>query len=252
MALFGRIQDLLEGGGDLFRAEAELAGRRIKHVLVSSAALGLGVLIVMSGVAVAMAGLTILLARNLGWPLALAAVGTALVIIGSGVWMLASLRLKGEPDETILETAHEMEVEDSTPKQDAQEAKQQMKDAVSMDSTTPKQAREGDSLTDELEHLKKSAVEMATKNPVIAGSAALLVVSLFGPGRTVKLVSRGMALAGLAASALEAMTEDESTTKEQTGPATQREMKPDARQHHRRPMPRPLDDRRVMRPPTKG
>ena len=69
MLMFGRIQQLLEGGGELFRAEAELASQKLKGLLVSSAFLAGGALFVFLGMGVALTGLTIRIAEVWGWPL---------------------------------------------------------------------------------------------------------------------------------------------------------------------------------------
>lgn len=243
---FGRIQQLLEGGGELFRAEAELAGKRIKMALVSSAVMLGGVLVLGIGIAVALAGLTIEIAEGWGWPLALGSVGSALAVVGIGLWTFANAKSAGASSVVSMEAPKE-EAEVSAPKQDAEEAKEKMKDAVTPDNDT---STDGDSLTDELEHLKKAAVDVATKNPMIVGSAALLAVSLFGPGRTIKLVSRAVAAAGLAASAMDALSgdKDNNNPDENTSPDGPRS---DRKRSHQ-PRPRSFDARKPLTPPRNG
>ncbi len=250
--LLDRFQDLLEGGGELFRAEAELAGKRVRRASVGLAGLGLGVLIAVSGIAVVMAGVTIRLAELWGWPLALAAVGLVQVAAGCGVWLVSSARLNKRDvlEEAEAKLGGEGEADQNTPRDDAEEAKERMKDAVTPGSTGQSGAAE--SPTEGLEHLKASAIEFAAKNPVVTGSAALLVVSLFGPRKTIRLVSRGVAAAGLAASALDAFAKQsgdegasettDSSAPENTGTKVQ----------HRRPGPRPNGNRpRPMMPPRR-
>ncbi len=249
MFLFGRIQQLLEGGGDLFRAEAELASKRVKAALVSSAILLASLLVFALGLAVVLAGLTIRIAEGWGWPLALGAVGSALAVVGIGLWLFAIAKSAGaDAEEAAL--PGEMAMDLSTPKQEAEEAKDKMKDAVTPGAN---KTTEGDSLTDELEGLKQSAVDLAARNPMIVGSAALLAVSLFGPGRTIKLVSRAAAAAGLAASALDAISgdknadeEDESTNGSDYPPRPRPER---VRSHQ--PRPRGFEGRTPMTPPKR-
>lgn len=239
MLMFGRIQQLLEGGGELFRAEAELASKRVKSALVTTTALLVSMLVVALGAAVALAGLTIEIAEGWGWPLALGAVGSALAVVGIGLWIaIAAKNAGGRPSHQSPQSD-----EQAAPKQEAEEAKDKMKDAVTPDS----KPKEGESLTDELEHLKHTAVEVAAKNPMIVGSAALLVVSLFGPGRTIKLISRAVAAAGLAATALDAFKDEKP---EHDGGASKGQG-PEHRARNHAPRPRGFENRRPMSPPRR-
>ena len=249
MLMFGRIQQLLEGGGELFRAEAELASKRVKAALVSSVILLVSMLVLALGVAVVLAGLTMQVADAWGWPLALGAVGSALAVVGIGLWMFANAKSAGvgsEPAmEAVIDTATE---EPSTPRQDAEEAKDKMKDAVTPDTDKPK---EGESLTDELENLKHAAVDLATRNPMVVGSAALLAVSLFGPGRTIKLISRAVAAAGLAASALDVISGEKPESEEEKDATTPERPRSDRKRSHQ-PRPRSFESRMPLTPPYGG
>jgi len=244
MLMFGRIQQLLEGGGELFRAEAELASQKLKGLIVSSAFLAGGALFVALGVGVALAGLTIRIAEVWGWSLALGAAGCALAVVGIALWIVAAARsAKGQP---LKQPASVLKAETDDPKQEAEEAKDKMKDAVTPGD--PKPSTDGDSLTDELEHVKQSAIDIATRNPVAVGSAALLVLSLFGPSRTIRMISQAVAAAGLASSAIDAIanaTGGDAESNPRAGP------EPDTRTKSHEPRPR-MEQRRPLAPPRNG
>ena len=242
MLMFGRIQQLLEGGGELFRAEAELASQKLKGLLVRSAILAWGAVFVFLGVGVALAGLTIRIAEVWGWSLALGAAGSALAVVGIALWIAAAARSAKDGKSQVSVT---QESAPESPKQDAKEAKDKMKDAVSPGDSKP--GTEGDSLTDELEHVKQSAIDIATRNPVAVGSAALLVLSLFGPGRTIRMISQAVAAAGLASSAIDAIA-----TAADAGDAKSKAVpEPDPRSRSHEPRPR-TELRRPLAPPRNG
>ncbi len=244
--LFGRIQQFFEGGGELFRAEAELASQKLKGVLVSSAILGAGALFVSLGLGVALAGLTIIIAEQWGWSLALGAAGSALAVVGIALWIVAAAR--SGKYQTSQNVVAPVGAKAESPKQDAKEAKSKMKDAVTPGDS--KTNTDGDSLTDELEHMKQSAIEMATRNPVAVGSAALLVLSLFGPGRTIRMIGQAVAAVGLASSAIDAIASavDDGKAKSKAEPeaeARTRNHEPKLRTEHRRPLAPPRSGRRA-------
>lgn len=197
MMLF-RAKELLEGSSELLKAEAELAGTRLRRVLVRSLiALVLG-LFVMIGMLFLIAGTTVLLAREAGWPVSLLTHGAVLLAITLGVWFWHA---RTDPGEGIEAVITEDDTEDEA-MEDKHEAKEQMSDAV-----------EGDSRDDEsgalpsFDKLKDEALEFAIKNPAVVAGAGMLVISALGPGRSLRLLAKGVTAAGLIKSAIGSVTD---------------------------------------------
>ncbi len=183
--LLWRAKELLEGGGELLRAEAELAGMRLQRMLVSmvvSVALGI---IGIIGLLAILAGLSIVLARSTGW-------GVSLLIVGGGVVLLTGIgallmRLSGSASEPKIGKR-----QNSQPQAEAAEATQKMKEALEANPS-----RTSENPLSGIDKLKDEAIEFAIKNPVAIGSAALLAFSVIGPRRMTKTIRRSVATAAL-------------------------------------------------------
>lgn len=197
---FGRAKELLEGSGDLLRAEAELAGQRVRRALVNSAALVGCAGVAASGVGLVLGAVGVEIAHRWGLTAALGSIGSGLFLLGiAGVgvvlWRRETDDDKDDGPDSVQEAA-----------QDVADAKRDMGRAVDPDrSETKEDGEEDDVGNTDLEHMKDAAVDFAVKNPLAVASGALLVVSLLGPGRTVRMVSRGVAAAGLVGTLLDAL-----------------------------------------------
>lgn len=205
--IFWRAKELIEGGSELFRAEAELMSKRFRRLLIGSlffVVFGLSALV---GVTLITTGVLITLSDPLGWGASFAIVGGFYLLVGLLVYAIISIRGNiNEATEIVAESSETIETPE-TPKELAQDAKDRLETAASPD---PENAPEDkDSLFEGLDELKENAIEIGMKNPVALGSAALLVVSLLGPGKTFRIISRGVAAAGLASTLIENITPDE-------------------------------------------
>lgn len=203
--IFWRAKELLEGGSDLFRAEAELMSKRVRRLLIGSLFIVITALCALTGIALLTTGIAITLSDRLGW-------GATLVSIG-GFYMLVCLILYAasvvRSDQSAATESESANTESATAKELAEDAKDRLENAASPD---PDQAgNNDDGLFDGIDALKDSAIEVGMKNPVALGSAALLVVSLLGPGKTIKIISRGVAAAGLASTLLDTLGPDQDT-----------------------------------------
>ncbi|MBO6513546.1 MAG: phage holin family protein [Phycisphaerales bacterium] len=205
--IFWRAKELIEGGSELFRAEAELMSKRFRRLLIGSlffVVFGLSALI---GITLITTGVLIALSDPLGWGASFAIVGGFYLLVGLLIYAIISVRSNiNEATEIVAESTETIESPE-TPKELAQDAKDRLENAASPD---PENAPEDkDSLFEGLDELKENAIEIGMKNPVALGSAALLVVSLLGPGKTFRIISRGVAAAGLASTLIENITPDE-------------------------------------------
>lgn len=189
--MFFRVQELFQGGGELLKAEAEMAARRMRRAAITSAVIALAVLIVLTGLGVLIAGGTAALARETGWPAALAITGGTVFAIGLVVFVAA--RPATLPSEAPGEP-------DMNPSDKAAEAKEQIRAALDPDTTPP--PADPDQPPD-LAQLRDAAIAYVVKNPAAVASGALLALSVIGPGRAFRLVTRGAALAGLASTIMQ-------------------------------------------------
>ncbi len=213
--IFWRAKELLEGGSELFRAEAELMSRRVQRLLIGSVFILIIALFVAAGLALLTAGVAILLSEHLGWGGSLLCVGGFYLLIGAimyGIWMI---RVNTDtPAESAADDSSNEQAEDGPKEQakaQAEDAKDRLQNAASPD---PEDGPNADSdqggLLDGLDTLKDSAIDVGVKHPAAVGSAALLVLSLLGPGKTIKMISRGAAAAGLASTLLDSLGPDKS------------------------------------------
>ncbi len=209
--IFWRAKELLEGGSELFRAEAELMSRRVQRLLIGSVFILIIALFAAAGLALLTAGVAILLSEPLGWGGSLLSVGGFYLLIGAimyGVWMI---RVHADtPAESAADDSSNEQAVDG-PKEQAEDAKDRLQNAASPDPDDgPNADSQQSGLLDGLDSLKDSAINVGVKHPAAVGSAALLVLSLLGPGKTIKMFSRGAAAAGLASTLLDSLGPDKS------------------------------------------
>lgn len=187
-----RLAQLALGGGGLVRAEAEIASAGLRRSLMRAALAFFAIYIALIGGLAVIAGGAILLAREAGWPVALAATGALLVVLGVIALMLIRRGLAKaiDPDSKAKEARVK-----------AAQAKQSIRDAANpasalRDDDTPGEAPD-------LGDLAASAAHFISKHPAGVAGAAFAVLSVVGPFRTLRLLGRAAAVASLAVSAFQ-------------------------------------------------
>jgi len=198
--LVWRIKELLEGSGELLKAEAELASVRIRRMLVGLAALCFIGLIGIVGLIAVLAGLSYLIAQSAGW-------GVSLLIVGGGVMLLTAIGgaivLKVTTDQQAETAIGSIGTEETPPEADIANAKERMHQAVEDEPAD----QPDDNPLSGFEKLKDEAIDYAVRNPVMVGSAALLVMSAIGPSRSVRMISKSVATAGLVSKLLDGLND---------------------------------------------
>lgn len=192
MLLF-RAKELLEGSSELLKAEAELAGTRLRRVLVRSLVGVVLFLFVLIGLLFLVAGTTMLLAHEVGYPISLLVHGGTLVTITICVW---AWHARADPGEGI-ESAITEDVKEDEAMTEKEDAKERMSDAIDEDEHTEKS-----NPLPGVDKIKDEALEYAMRNPAVVAGAAMLVVSAIGPGRSLRLLARGITAASLMKSAI--------------------------------------------------
>ena len=223
-----RIRELLDGGADLVRAEIDLAAQRMRQGVAAGillvAAIGVGLI----GLAVVLTGVIIAVADAIGLIGGLLAVGLVLLAMGVGAaWpIVARLNAATEPA--------------PNPRRRAAASKRQMSDAV--DLSVSKREAEQRSRADHATGAPKAsggparaggpgerpgarpgaekgaekgsespahaAAEFVARHPMAVAGGAFLALSAVGPYRSVRLISRGIALASFASTVIDALKEE--------------------------------------------
>lgn len=210
-----RLKELFDGGGELIRAEAELAMNRLKRGLLAAVLLLAALAVAVLGLGVLLAGLTTALAAETGWIAALCIVGAVLFVLA----LLAAW-----PVLQMMRNPYLHDRLSTNPVIRAAESRHQMSDAinpsVSKEEATglPPPERRTESMPTDLEGMKNAAVDFVTRHPAAVASGAFLALSLIGPFRAVRMISRGLAVAGLATTVIESMREDKQPARRQSRP----------------------------------
>jgi hypothetical protein len=206
--MWWRLKELFDGGGELIRAEAELAMNRLKRGLLAAVLLLAALAVAVLGLGVLLAGVTTALAAQMGWITALCLVGAVLLLLSLlAAWpALQTLRNPFSHDEL---STH--------PVIRAAESRNQMADAVNPHVSKeqvqglPEPERTGENFPPDFEGMKNAAMDFVSKHPAAVAGGAFLALSLIGPFRTVRMISRGLAVAGLATTVIEAMRDDKAS-----------------------------------------
>lgn len=193
MSIIWRAQHFFNGGGRLLKAEARLAAEQVKHAVVGGSVVALAFIVVMIGGGVLLAGAALALSTLIGWPWTLCVIGGVLLIGG----LLAFAAVKASLKKQFNTKGSTM-----NPVDEAAYAKQQMHEAVDPETTPPQQAGH-QSQPMSVESVKTAAADFVSKNPSVVASGAFLALSLIGPFRAIRLLARGAALAGMAATIAE-------------------------------------------------
>ncbi|MEQ9207187.1 MAG: hypothetical protein RLN78_07465 [Phycisphaerales bacterium] len=199
-----RAKEILEGGSEFVRAEAELMSKRLNRLLINSLILLTLTLTLFLGTILVTAGIAVALSIQIGW-------APSLVIVGV-VYLLASLALYGvlrcRSNATFdAESDQTNDATQDNPEEKAEEAKDRMDNAVSKNPKQQDKQQESEStpadILSELDSLKDAAVDLSTKNPVAVGSAVLLTLSILGPRKSFRMISKGAAAVGLMSTLLD-------------------------------------------------
>jgi len=196
--MLDRLKSIATGTADLLRVEAEIAIDRARRtsawVVVAAAA----IVFTAVGLAGLLVAATAALALAIGWVAALGSVSALVLVISCGITALAVSKMNAAtkrdelPASMIERSAHarrkiagheptggEMRASSHPDPQDRSRASH----GAHSDPFQPKEV----------------VAEMIARNPGIALGGIAAVAALLGPSRTIKLASRGMLLAGLAA-----------------------------------------------------
>ena len=198
--LFWKAKEILEGGGELLKAEPELAGARLRRALVGSFIALLLALLAFTGLLTVLIGTVILLAPPLGWGGALLAVGATVIGMTALGWAVYAFSSNGAAHQAATGSIAEAPV---PPEAEAAQAKERMAQAVH-----EQKPEKPESESDPISGIKDEAIDLAMRNPEIIGGVALLALSVVGPGRSLRMISRGVATASLVRSAVEAFSAD--------------------------------------------
>lgn len=198
--LLWRAKEILEGGSELLKAEAELASVRIRSMLVGSAALVLLLLLASIGLLGMLTGLCVLIAPALGWGYTLLSVGGGVVLIAS---LVALAIYQSSRSQRATRAAGSIGQGDTPPEANAAQAKERMSRALHDEDP----GNDADNPLSGLDQVKDEAIEFAIKNPALVGSIAFLAVSIIGPKRAMRSISRTAASAGLISTLLDSVLE---------------------------------------------
>jgi len=210
-----RLKELFDGGGELIRAEAELAMNRLKRGLLAAVLLFAALAVAVLGLGVLLAGLTTALAAETGWIIALCIVGGVLLVLALlAAWpALHTLRNPFSHDEL---STH--------PLIRAAESRHQMADAVNPSVSKeeakglPQSDGRSEPIPTDFEGMKNTAVDFVTRHPAAVASGVFLALSVVGPFRAIRLLSRGLAVAGLVTTVVESMREDNRPERQHSRP----------------------------------
>lgn len=193
---------MVSGVCELARAESEILIVRARSALIQLAVIATGLLVALISIGAILVAITWTLAFDLGWPAALAIVGTAGLILATLIIVaLSSISRKLANGDTDVKHA---EIR-------AQAASNQIKGEEDMNIQDPKNPRlESDpaNANQKKDHkkpdpsLEERVINTILENPGLVAGGALTVFSLLGPSRTIRLLSRTTMLAGLVSSAI--------------------------------------------------
>lgn len=205
-----KLGNMLKGGGELLAAEGAAIVHRARHLglagvlgFAAVAAIGLG----LAGLLVA-AGAGI--AHQIGWIWAVAILSSIVVIFGGVVFLVARSQMKravrhGPVSTEILarkQKAHDM-IKGNDP--DALDEAPHPEVAFGQPPNGARPDGHDASQGDWKEAVAKSIAD----HPGVAVGAAVCVMALFGPGKSLKLLSRGMMLAGIASNLKDVLGEEQ-------------------------------------------
>ncbi len=184
--LFDRLSEIVSAGGDLFRAESEILVQRARaSALGAAVVLGLGGVAMIGALGVLVAG-TAWLSQSIGWIGAVAVISGLMLAVGGVGTLVAARRLKEESERSAAsDEARRL----------SYQARLLLTEGSTMNDRTHAESAPPQSTKDDV---VERVTEYVTKNPHVVAAGVFAVLSVLGPGRTLRLVSRGSMLAGLA------------------------------------------------------
>lgn len=189
--MFSRLASIGLGSGRLLRAEGEGLLRRAQLSVVWAGAAFIGGVVLTIGIVAVLVAGTAWVAGQLGWVPAVAITGGAVLV--AGLVLLAVSR-------AALRNAVRRQSVPAQARMDSKIARMQIKgdDPMSESETDHTGGHEAGPETQD--DWQAKAAEFVTKNPGIVIGGAICVVAAIGPFRSLKMLSRGLMLAGLASS----------------------------------------------------
>jgi hypothetical protein len=214
-----RAREIVESSGELLRAEAEIAAKKIGQGLAAAVMLYGAVIIAFTGLLTVLAGVTMALAAEVGWVWSLVIVGAALLAAGVvAAWAIGvsfkrkagggkHQRSPGERVEdskaTMSAAANPFKSKEEVLGQDPRHAAWQASPGVGAGAGHTNNHYGASPHDHDAHSLKDQAVDFVTRNPAIAAAGAFVLLSAVGPVKAIRVASRGMALASIAASMLD-------------------------------------------------
>lgn len=216
--IFDRTKELLDDGAKLIRAEAELAAVRLKRAAISSAFVMMTVMLALLGSGLFVAGMIVMLAEFIGTAASLVAAGSFICIIAVVSALIIKRRLT-QPDaslDSIDTTVTDITIPDHEPAEadlpnNSGEASQVQLPDGAADKPIAAVGEHDKDPTD----LKVAAIDLVSKNPAAVGSVVFLALSIIGPGRALRLASRGAAAASMIATVVDTVREQQTDTERQ-------------------------------------
>jgi len=215
--MFGRLTQILKGSGELVRVESELALSKAKASLARLAVVSVcgfvGLLSVIGLLIAATAGL----AAELGWITALALISGSSLILAVSIAFITSYLMHKSAKESRERTRLRRE---------EAAAKSEISGDKGMSESSDQGPRAGepastDGTSAEQESWEQKAATYVVENPGKVASGAFAVLAVLGPFRALRLLSRGMMVAGLVSSASKELEKAQ-------GSENQTEFEPDA------------------------
>lgn len=197
--MLDQLASITSGGGRLLRAEGEMLLLQARRACAWGALAILGVLGVCLGLLGVLTALTAAFAQEVGWIWATAAASGVIACAGGVVILTAKVRMRRSTDIAAMP---------DTVRSRAADARREMAGEPTLEEAEAERQRpEGED-----ESWQDKAVRFAMENPGLAAGGAFAVVAILGPWRTMRMVSRGMMLAGLASNLLGKVGENDGTS----------------------------------------
>ncbi|MCC5824447.1 MAG: hypothetical protein LAT64_14290 [Phycisphaerales bacterium] len=220
-----RIRKLIDGAGDLLRAEVDLAAIRFRQGVLAGILLAAAISVALIGLGGILAGLTVAVAEAIGWIGALLAVGLLLLVLGGLsawpiIYQLNAATMPGSNPRKRAALSKRQMSDAVDPSMSKKEARQRARaGAAAVQGSTPSESNppppppppEDRSDEDRSESFAHTAAGFVAKHPMAVAGGTFLVLSIVGPFRVVRMVSKGIALASLTSTVIDAMKDDEKT-----------------------------------------
>ncbi len=205
--MFESISNAVSAATGLLEAKAQLVVHDLERAgtgLIVKAAFAL---VILAGAGLLVAAITLLIAVELGSPAALAIVGGLLCFAGAiGLWRMASPSSKAHKQgrEGLTGVDHVPTREEL--KRRALKADVELREALSPKDDSKRGSDGGASPSSDASILP-GWIRTAVENPEAVASGAFALLSVLGPGRVVRTISKAASFAAIAASLKKVITE---------------------------------------------